>query len=105
MSTLLPLVIFVLVVGFIAIILDRRWQTRKANKASLGQGKGDSTATSEKSSGFGSLKNRVMGGKNQKELTKKFQAWAEKTLTAKEKDLNSWIAALSPEEAKTFTGN
>jgi hypothetical protein len=99
MSVYIPLVIAVLVIGFLSIGMDRRWQARKADKDSP-----EEDDTSEKSSRLGNLKDKVTGGKNQEELAKKFQAWAGSALTTKEKGLKSWIEDLSLEEAKVFAG-
>ena len=104
MSAYIPVVVAVLVIGIISIVMDRRWQARKAAKDAPEQSDAqESEDTTEKSSGLGGLRARMLGGKN-KDLPKKFQAWAEKNMTtAKEKGMKSWISDLSPDEAKVFT--
>ncbi len=93
MTQYLPYISIIVVIAIVAFVIERRWRTGKETETAKSVQKTNGRLTK--------LRDKVTRRK-QKELPKKFQAWAAKMLT-EEQGLKDWLTALSPEEAQSFT--
>jgi Na+-transporting methylmalonyl-CoA/oxaloacetate decarboxylase gamma subunit len=103
MTYYIPLTILIAVVALVSVVLDRRWQARRAAETSESSEDTEASlgVTSRITDRFQGVRQRI-GGKKREKLTKVFQAWAAEHLTSEE-ELRDWIANLSEEGAQSLT--
>lgn len=101
MGQYLPLIITILVITFIAFLIERRWRGAPSKEEATAAPAKQPEADAKANTGFRGLRSRILPGKKQ-ELAKQFQEWSTEALV-EQKALKEWLAAFSAEEAQSFT--